>query len=372
MSNRERAYIDEVFDSNFIAPVGPMLDAFEQDFATYTGIPHGVAVASGTAAIHLALRVLGVGQGDQVWTSSLTFIGGVSPIVFLGAEPVFFDCDASTWTMDTHLLAEEMKKAARNGTLPKAVLPTDLYGQCADYDRIRKICAAYDVPVIADSAESLGATYRGKSAGYHADLAAYSFNGNKIITASGGGMLASHNNALVDHARRLSTQAREPVPHYEHNEIGYNYRMSNVMAAIGRGQLEVLEERVTMRRKIFDYYRKGLGDVPGISFMPETDQGRANRWLSVLTVDQDTFGASPEDIRQALEAENIEARPVWKPMHMQPVFKDANMIGGGVSETIFRQGLCLPSGTQMSWSDLDRVIDAVTHQKDAGCASPEK
>ena len=355
MSNREQAYVNEVFDSNFIAPVGPMLDAFESDFGSYTNIPHCLAVMNGTAAIHLALRVLDVKKGDEVWSASLTFIGGVSPITYQGATPVFFDSRESDWTIDCDLVEQELK----NGKPPKAIIATDIYGQCADYKRLMQLCNEHNIYLIADAAESLGATYDGKPAGFYADMAAYSFNGNKIMTASGGRMLASHHKDWMDHARKLSTQAKEPLPYYEHKEIGYNYRMSNVMAAIARGQLEVLDERVSRRREIFNTYKNGLADMPGLKFMPEGDHSHSNRWLTVMTVDEKAFGAGPEDIRQALEKENVEARPVWKPMHMQPVFKDAKMIGGQVCEKLFATGLCLPSGSAMREHEQMRVIDVI-------------
>lgn len=355
MSNREQAYVKEVFESNFIAPVGPMLDAFESDFGSYTNIPHCLAVMNGTAAIHLALRVLGVKKGDEVWSASLTFIGGVSPITYQGATPVFFDSRESDWTIDCGLVEQELKKGRR----PKAIIATDIYGQCADYKRLRQLCDEYEIILIADAAESLGSRYDGQAAGKLADIAAYSFNGNKIITASGGGMLASANQKWIDHARKLATQAREPFPYYEHEEIGYNYRMSNVMAAIGRGQLEVLDERVGKRREIFNRYQKELGHLEGVSFMPESSDCRSNRWLSIMTVEPDIFGAGPEDICLALEAQNIEARPTWKPMHMQPVFTDVEMHGGEVCEALFQSGLCLPSGTSMTDKDQNRVIEII-------------
>ncbi len=355
----ELELVREAFASNYIAPLGPMVDAFEKDFAAYTGIPNCLALASGTAAMHLALRELGVGPGDEVLASTLTFIGSVSPATFLGAAPVFIDCDEATWNMDAGLLAEELAECAGRGKLPKAVIPTDLYGQCADYDAIASACAPYDIPVVVDAAEAVGATYKGRHAGAGARAAVFSFNGNKILNTSGGGMLASSDARLAEHARKLSQQAREPFPYYEHAEIGYNYRLSNVLAAIGRGQLRWLEERVRIKRGIFDAYREGLEDVPGISFMPEAPTGRANRWLSVILLDAEEFGAEPEELRLALEAENIEARPVWKPMHLQPVFRGCRVRDGGVSEELFKEGLCLPSGTSLQPADLERVIGAI-------------
>lgn len=359
MSGKEIKFVEEAFESNYIAPLGPHVDAFEQEFAQKVGIPFAVAVDSGTAAMHLALRCLGVGPGDEVIASSLTFIGSVSPIIFQGATPVFIDSDRISWNMYPDLLAEELKECKKRGKVPKAVLPTDLYGQCADLDRIIEICSKYDIPVISDCAESLGATYKGRGAGVGAKAAIFSFNGNKIITTSGGGMLISEDEKMIKHARFLSQQARDPAPHYEHSQIGYNYRMSNVLAAIGRGQLRVLERRVEAKRKIFDYYRNALGHVLGIEFMPEAPYGRSNRWLTVILINPDKFGADREEVRLALEAQNIESRPVWKPMHLQPVFKGCRIQGGKVCEDIFKRGLCLPSGSAMTEEDLERVVEII-------------
>ena len=359
MSGEEMTFIQEAFTSNYIAPLGPMVDAFEREFAAYTGIPYCLALSSGTAAMHLALRELGVGQGDIVLASSLTFIGSVSSATFLGAKITFIDSDRATWNMDTELLAAELADCAKRGKLPKAVIPTDLYGQCADLDQIKALCAPHNIPVIVDSAESAGATYKGHSAGYGAKASIYSFNGNKIITTSGGGMLASEDQSLIEHARKLSQQARDPELHYEHTEIGYNYRLSNVLAAIGRGQLSVLDQRVARKRDIFVRYQQLLADLPGIDFMPEAPYGRSNRWLTVILVTEKEFGASWLDIARALATENIEARPVWKPMHLQPVFKGCGYRGSGVSNDLFSRGLCLPSGTALMDSDLDRIAGII-------------
>jgi dTDP-4-amino-4,6-dideoxygalactose transaminase len=336
-----------------------MLDAFERDFAQATGFAHAVALASGTAALHLGLRILGVAPGDEVLASTLTFIGGVSPIVFQGAAPVFIDSDPATWTMNIALLEDELLACALRGRLPKAIVPTDLYGQSCDLDAILELADRHGVPVLCDVAEALGATYKGRHAGKGAWAAAFSFNGNKIITSSGGGMLASDDGAVIRRARFLAHQARDQAPHYQHSEVGYNYRMSNIVAAIGRGQLRVLDQRVEARRAIFDGYRARLGDLPGISFMPEAGYGRTTRWLSVILIDPDAFGADREQVRLALDAEDIEARPVWKPMHLQPVFRDARVVGGRVAERLFEIGLCLPSGTQMTDDDLDRVTSII-------------
>ncbi|MDJ0784834.1 MAG: DegT/DnrJ/EryC1/StrS family aminotransferase [Desulfosarcinaceae bacterium] len=380
MGGEELEFIQDAFNSNYIAPLGPMVDAFEREFCAVVGIPHAVALSSGTAAMHLVMRHLGVGSGDEVFAATLTFIGSVSPIVFEGARPVFIDADPTTWNMDPHLLEAELARCARAGRLPKAVIPTDLYGQCVDIDRFRAICQPYEVPLIVDAAESLGAVCSGRHAGAGADAAIFSFNGNKIITTSGGGMLASSDAALIERARYLSQQARQPFAHYEHVEIGYNYRMSNIVAAIGRGQLKCLEDRVRRKREIAAYYRRLLADVPGITFMPEADYGRSNRWLTVILVDRERFGADREQIRLALEAHNIESRPVWKPMHLQPVFNttaasrasspefgtlqpnDARWVAGQVAEDLFNRGLCLPSGTAMATNDMDRVVEIILAQ----------
>ncbi len=421
MCGEELRLIYEAFQSNYIAPVGPMVDAFEQEFSEKVGISHAVAVSSGTGAMHLALRVLGVGQADEVIASTLTFIGSVTPIVFQGATPLFIDSDRTSWNMDPDLLEEELDACQERGHLPKAVVPTDLYGQCADLDRILEICEPYGVPVVVDAAEAMGAKCQLKAeslklkaessklkaqglrlkaegsrlkevnvhAGKGATAAIFSFNGNKIITTSGGGMLASDDEALIEQARFLSQQARDPGSHYEHSEIGYNYRMSNVLAAIGRGQLRVLDDRVEAKRRIFDYYQQVLGDMPGIEFMPEAPYGRSNRWLTVVLITPEEFGADRETVLLALEADNIEARPVWKPMHMQPVFQvegskeqgarsreqgagskeqgarskastcGVRVVGGEVAEDLFNRGLCLPSGTAMTEADLERVIEVI-------------
>ena len=361
----EQKFVRQAFESNYIAPAGPEIEAFEQEFCEYTGIRYCVALSSGTAAMHLALKELGVGPGDEVIGSTLTFVGSISPVIFLGASLVVIDCDRTSWNMDPDLLNQELKKARARGKLPKAVVPTDLYGQCADYDRIFSICDSFDIPVVVDAAEAMGTRYGRQGlvhAGKGASAAVFSFNGNKIITTSGGGMLASDDKGLIDRARFLSQQAREPFPHYEHTELGFNYRMSNVLAGIGRGQLRVLEDRVKRKREIFNFYVKALGDVPGVEFMPEAPYGRCNRWLSVILISSKLFGADRETVRLALETENIESRPVWKPMHMQPVFQKkypCRVVEGRVSEDLFERGLCLPSGTAMTDTDLERIASVI-------------
>lgn len=365
MGGREQQRVAEAFASNFVAPAGPQLDAFEAAFAAFTGIPYCLAVSSGTAAMHLALHCLGVGRGDLVLGSTLTFIGSVSPVHFLGAEAGFVDSDRASWNMDPEQLARALSDLKKEGRPPRAVIPTDLYGQCADYGRILEVCRPYGIPVIADAAESAGARYglgeESIHAGAHTGLFAsvFSFNGNKIITTGGGGMLASFDKGLIDRARKLSQQSREPAPHYEHAEIGYNYRLSNVLGAIGLGQLDLLEARVAARRRVFGWYRKRLADVPGLSFMPEAAYGKANRWLTVALVDEKALGCGPEALRLALEERNIESRPVWKPMHLQPCYAGCRVWGGGVAEDLFARGLCLPSGSAMTEADVERVCSVV-------------
>ncbi|MEB2313866.1 MAG: aminotransferase class I/II-fold pyridoxal phosphate-dependent enzyme [Polyangiaceae bacterium] len=358
MGPAERARVLDAFDSNWIAPLGPHVDAFEREMAAHLGVAHAGALSSGTAALHLALRLLGVGPGDEVVASDLTFAATVNPIVYQGASPVLIDSERSTWNMDANLLEQELREAADRGALPKAVVVTDLYGQCADYDALVPLCARYDVPLIEDAAEALGATWQGKPAGSFGMMAAFSFNGNKIITTSGGGMLVSNDGALIARARHLATQAREPAPHYQHEEVGYNYRLSNLLAAVGRGQLEVLQERVGARRRNARLYREALGDIPGVSFIPEEPRGRPNSWLTVVQLDPAVVRVSREAVRLALEAEDIESRPVWKPMHLQPVYRTARCRGGAVGEEIFERGLCLPSGSSLTDEERARVVAA--------------
>lgn len=366
VGENEFTLLKEAFDSNYIAPVGPMITRFEQDFSKLIGISHTVALASGTAALHLALRLLNVGAGDRVYCPTLTFIGGVAPILYEKATPVFIDSDHHSWTMDVGLLEETLKKANQRNELPKAVIPTDIYGQSCDLDAILDVCARYEIPVITDSAEAVGTLYKGRHAGKGALMAAYSFNGNKIITTSGGGMLASDNQGLVDRARFLSQQAKDPAPHYEHSTYGYNYRLSNLAAAIGCAQLQSLPRKVERRRAIFANYRSALSALGGFGFMPEAPYGKSTHWLSVITINKEANFTS-ESLRLKLESEAIESRPVWKPMHLQPVFKDAHYIGGTVAESLFQSGLCLPSGSALAPSQQERVISAI--QNAVGVAS---
>jgi dTDP-4-amino-4,6-dideoxygalactose transaminase len=359
MSAHERQLLLEAFDSNWIAPLGPHVDALEHEFAETIGVTEAVALSCGTAALHVALILLDVGAGDEVLTSTLTFAATANAITYVGATPVFIDSDCETWNMDPDLLAEELDACAKRGKLPKAVIVVDLYGQCADYDPILQICSRHGVPVIEDAAEALGATYKDGAAGNFGAISCFSFNGNKIITASGGGMLVSANREFCRRARFLATQARDPTPHYEHSQVGYNYRMSNLLAAVARGQLRVLEDRVARRRANSDFYQAALGDLPGIDFMPEPPRFRSTRWLTCITVAPGAFGGTREDIRLALDQENIESRPVWKPMHLQPVFRDCRVRGGAVSEALFRDGLCLPSGSSLTEEDLSRVVEFI-------------
>ncbi|PAX51568.1 DegT/DnrJ/EryC1/StrS family aminotransferase [Brunnivagina elsteri] len=358
MSDRELEFVKEAFATNWIAPVGPHIDAFEQEFCQVTGAGYAAAVSSGTAAIHLALRLLDVGIGDEVFCSTLTFAATANPIAYQGAKPVFIDSDRTTWNMNPDLLREALEKKARIGKLPKAVILVHLYGQSADIEPILAACGEYDVPLIEDAAEALGATYKGRSPGTFGLMGIYSFNGNKIITTSGGGMLVSDKPELVAKARFLATQARDTAPHYQHSEIGFNYRLSNVLAGIGRGQLQVLCDRVASRRHNYEVYLKKLGDLPGVEFMPEANFGTSTRWLTCLTIDSEAFGFDREQIRLAFAQQQIETRPVWKPLHMQPVFAECESIGGEVAADLFAQGLCLPSGSNLTDDDLERVINA--------------
>ena len=428
LSGRELELVLDAVKSNWVAPLGPHVDAFEREFAEVVGVPHAVALSSGTAALHLALRILSDGRGtnggrpiahrqlsfgdsNEVLCSTFTFAATANAIIYDGGVPVFIDSDSASWNMDPGLLREELCALAKQGKLPRAVIAVDLYGQCADYDPIVEACEEFEVPLVEDAAEALGAVYWGKakaeakakakeevkakakakveekeagspsvststftstcsrSAGSFGQAAAFSFNGNKILTTSGGGMLVSHDRAIIKKARFLATQARDRAPHYQHSEIGFNYRMSNILAAIGRGQLEVLPQRVAARRHNFEFYRQALGGLPGIEFMPEAGFGRGTRWLTCLTIDPEEFGATSKDVRLALERRNIEARPVWKPMHLQPVFKDCRVRGGGVAKRLFAKGLCLPSGSALTEDDLARICAVVRKAHEAAVRS---
>jgi dTDP-4-amino-4,6-dideoxygalactose transaminase len=359
MSGRELEYLKQAFKSNWIAPLGPFVDRFEADFCRYLSGGYAAAVSSGTGALHLLLDLLGIQAGDRIYCSSLTFCGSVNPVVYRNAEPVLVDCDRVSWNLDPDLLEAALAEDSRNSRQPKAVIAVHLYGQCADMDRILEICKVYDIPVIEDAAEALGARYKKRAAGTMGWASLFSFNGNKIITTSGGGMVWSRDEDVIREARFLATQARDPAPHYQHSRIGYNYRMSNLLAAVGVGQMEVLDERVSQARAVFEAYLKRLSGLPGLVFMPEPDWSFSTRWLTCITIDPRASGTNRETIRLALEKENIESRPLWKPMHLQPVFKDCRMIGGAVSESLFNTGLCLPSGTNLSIEQIERVCDAV-------------
>lgn len=362
MGGTERDYVSQAFDSNFIAPLGPQLNAFEDTVSAYLGGDVGcVGLSSGSAALHLALRLSGVGAGDVVWVSSMTFAGGIFPVLYEQATPVFLDLCAESWTLCVETLAERLRQAAKENTLPKALIPTDLYGQSVALEPIEALCAEYGVTLIVDSAESLGARdASGRACGTGGDAAILSFNGNKIITTGGGGMLVSRDQAMLEAARNLSTQARDPAPHYEHSTYGYNYRLGNVPAAIGLGQMEVLDDRVRARRAIFDRYKAAFGEMSGLTFMPEPEGAYSSHWLTAMTFDPALCGRSREDIRKMLVTEDIEARPLWKPMHQQPVFAGTTYYGQGVDERLFETGLCLPSGSDMTAEEQGEVIDRIT------------
>ncbi|WP_420489806.1 aminotransferase class I/II-fold pyridoxal phosphate-dependent enzyme [Neobacillus drentensis] len=363
MSGKEQKYIHEAIDTNWIAPLGPNVDAFENEIASYVGVNEAVAVSSGTAAIHLALSLLDVTKGDKVFCSSLTFVASANPILYQGAEPVFIDSEPETWNMSPKALETAFQDACNEGKMPKAVIVVNLYGQSAKMDEIVSICNHYHVPIIEDAAESLGSSYKGKASGTFGRFGIYSFNGNKIITTSGGGMLISNDTEALRRARFLATQARDPAPHYQHSHIGFNYRMSNILAGIGRAQLEVLEERVESRRAIFENYFQELAYLPGFYFMPELNETHSNRWLTALTIDEEKAGVSVKHLLTALSEENIEARPVWKPLHMQPIFQGVKYYphtsSENVSEQLFNNGICLPSGSNMTEEEQTRVIECI-------------
>ncbi|MHC5562333.1 DegT/DnrJ/EryC1/StrS family aminotransferase [Bacillus spizizenii] len=362
MSGREQHYISEAFRSNWIAPLGPLVNSFEEQLAERVGVKAAAAVSSGTAAIHLALRLLEVKEGDIVFCQSFTFVATANPILYEKAVPVFIDSEPDTWNMSPKALERALEDAKRSGTLPKAVIAVNLYGQSAKMDDIVSLCDAYGVPVIEDAAESLGTVYKGKQSGTFGRFGVFSFNGNKIITTSGGGMLVSDDEAAIEKARFLASQAREPAVHYQHSEVGHNYRLSNILAGVGIAQLEVLDERVEKRRAIFTRYKNALGHINGVRFMPEHEAGVSNRWLTTLTLDN---GLSPYDAVQRLAEENIEARPLWKPLHTQPLFEPSLFYShedtGSICEGLFKRGICLPSGSNLTEEEQDRVIDVLAH-----------
>ena len=361
MGGEEMKYIQEAFDTNWIAPLGKNVNQFEKEMAAYVGVKTGAALSAGTAALHLGLKALGVGEGDVVFCSSLTFSASANPVIYLGAKPVFIDSEPETWNMSP----EALKKAYEKYPNPKAVIIVDLYGQAADYEKLSPLCKAHHTPILEDAAEALGATYQGQKCGTFGDLSVLSFNGNKIITTSGGGMLLGNNEALIQKARFWSTQSRENERHYEHKELGYNYRMSNIVAGIGRGQLKVLEERVAKKKQIFEAYREAFKEVKAIEMMPISDKGKPNYWLSCMTLKKDSK-VNPIDIMHALEKENIESRPVWKPMHLQPYFRAYDFFSHcdpeneqSIAEDVFNRGVCMPSDTKMTEADQQRIINII-------------
>ena len=365
LGSEETAFVEEAFKTNWIAPLGPHVNAFETELASHVGVGYAAAVSSGTAAIHLGLILLGVKPGDTVFCSSLTFVGSCNPILYAGARPVFIDSEPSTWNMSPAALERAFAWAKAAGRLPTCVILVNLYGQSADMDKLLPICERYGVPVLEDAAESLGASYKAKASGAFGRVAVFSFNGNKIITTSGGGMLISDDAEIVDRARKLATQAREPAAHYEHIEMGFNYRMSNVLAGIGRGQLRVLTQRVAQRRQVFQRYKAALADLPQINWMPEPDGYHSTRWLTCFTLTGPNANSKCHQVMKALERHQIEARPVWKPMHLQPLFSGAPYFehdhGIDVSAELFHAGICLPSGSNLSEADQDRVIGNLRH-----------
>ncbi|MCD7033148.1 aminotransferase class I/II-fold pyridoxal phosphate-dependent enzyme [Metabacillus sp. GX 13764] len=361
MSGEEYKYINEAFDTNWIAPLGPNVDAFEREIALYTGVKHAAAVSSGTAAIHLALILLEVKEGDTVFCSSLTFVASANPILYQGATPVFIDSEPETWNMSPEALGKALKEAADKGELPKAIIAVNLYGQMAKMDEIRALSEVYGVPIIEDAAESLGSLYNGKASGGFGKFGIFSFNGNKIITTSGGGMLVSDDEEAIKKAKFIASQARDQAIHYQHSILGFNYRMSNILAGIGRGQLQFLNKRVEARRSIHAYYQKYLSKIPGIDFLPEPENTFSNRWLTAVTIDEKVSGFTISEILKELAENNIEARPVWKPLHLQPLFKTCKYFchedHKSISEVLFSRGICLPSGSNLSVEELNRIID---------------
>ncbi|SKC82917.1 DegT/DnrJ/EryC1/StrS family aminotransferase [Ohtaekwangia koreensis] len=359
MGGDEIKFVNEAFDANWISPVGPNISSFEEELAAYNSVGYCAALSSGTAAIHLALIILNIGAGDEVLCSSFTFSGSCNPIRYQGAIPVFVDSEADSWNMDPALLEDAIKDRIAKGKKPKAIIAVHLYGMPARMNAIMSVAKRYEIPVIEDAAEGLGSTYFEKKLGSFGDFGIYSFNGNKIITTSGGGALVAANKDWITKAKFLATQARDPAPHYEHTEIGYNYRLSNVCAGIGRGQLLVLNERVQQRREVYNFYRRELSDIKGISFQNEIEGAFSNRWLTTILIDPTQSGFDREQLRLALEKENIESRPLWKPMHLQPVFKSFPSFSSGVSERLFESGLCLPSGSNLTVKQLSGIVAVI-------------
>lgn len=361
-SGREMKYIQDAFLSNWLAPIGPNIDGFEEELGDYLECKNVAALCSGTAALHMSLAILDIKRGDIVLCQSLTFAATAFPIAYQNATPVFIDSEKTTWSICPNALEDALKHYADNGKRPKAVIGVHLYGMPCQLDEILYLCNKYDVPFIEDAAEALGSTYKSKKLGSFGEMAILSFNGNKIITTSGGGALLSSSEGHVSKAKFLASQARDDAPHYEHSQIGYNNRLSNVCAGIGRGQLEVIEERVSQRRSNFDFYKNALTDLPGISFQEEPVGSFSNRWLTAILIDPKiSNGLVPEDVRSRLERENIESRPLWKPMHLQPIFSDASYFGGKVSEELFQKGLCLPSGSDLSLKELNRISNIIVN-----------
>jgi len=366
LGGRESALLAAALQSNWIAPLGPFVDEFEAVVREYVGTPAAVALASGTAALHLALLVHRVGPGDDVIVPTLTFVATANAVAYVGAHPVFVDVDPTSWQMSPTLLARELNARALAGRLPAAVISVDLYGQCADYDALASICSGYGIPLIEDAAEAFGAKYKGRSAGGLAGTGVLSFNGNKIITTSGGGMLLTHDLEQAIRIRHLASQARDPAPHYQHSEIGYNYRLSNLLAAVGVAQMDTLDSRVRRRQDHNRYYRERLDGLPGVAFMPAAEYGESTWWLTCMTLDPAVAGVTRDDVRLALVAQGIEARPVWKPLHLQPVFKRADRVGGAVAEGLFDNGLCLPSGSSLTDTERREVADVVVDTLTSG------
>lgn len=359
-SPKDLQRLTEAFDSGWLAPLGPEVDAFQLEFANRVGSRYAVALSSGTAALHLALIAAEIGTGDEVWCSSLTFAASANPIRYVGAIPTFVDSERDSWNIDPDVVEEALRSRVRTRSpLPKALIAVHLYGQAADIDRLKACCEHYGVTLIEDAAEALGSSYKGRHPGNDSFAGIFSFNGNKIITTTGGGMLVTPHESVAKLALKLATQAREPAAHYQHELIGYNYRLSNLLAALGRSQLATLDERVAARRRIFNRYVETLGNLPGITFQPEAPWGIHTRWLTCCLIDAEIFGVDREVVRLKLEAAGVESRPLWKPMHLQPVFKECEFIGDGVSGELFERGLCLPSGSGMTDDEQNRVISVI-------------